>query len=310
MNKVYASMDFLYSKLLSERTKKSSERVIIFIAISSFILHLAIIGLENLNIIKFADNSELLTSPIAAIYTPFSFILVYEVYLLVYYLPKSTSIYIGKQYEIITLIVIRRVFSDLSKLEFTADWFNVKNDLQFSYDLATTAVLFFMIFIFYRLNKNEKQETGTKTRPPLQIQRFIKMKKNIAICLIPIFFILAIYSLSQWVYRSFFSISQMTESIKDVNKIFFDDFFTILILIDVLLLLFSFLHTDKFSKVIRNSGFIISTILIKLSFGTEGLLNTILIIVAVLFGVIILFIHNQFEKQNSGELKSLTDDVP
>jgi hypothetical protein len=63
----------------------------------------------------------------------------------------------------------------------------------------------------------------------------------------------------------------------------------------VLLLLFSFFLSDKFSKVIRNSGFIISTILIKLSFGTEGILNTILIVTAVLFGVIILAIHNKYE---------------
>ncbi|MBC7494638.1 MAG: hypothetical protein H7221_06480, partial [Flavobacterium sp.] len=74
-----------------------------------------------------------------------------------------------------------------------------------------------------------------------------------------------------------------------------DEFFTVLILVEVLLLLFSFLLSDKFSKVIRNSGFIISTILIKLSFGTEGILNTILIVVAVSFGVIILWIHNKFE---------------
>ena len=90
----------------------------------------------------------------------------------------------------------------------------------------------------------------------------------------------------------------MVDTIRDVNKIFFDDFFTVLILIDVLLLLFSFFHTDKFSKVIRNSGFIISTILMKLSFGAEGLLNTIFIVVAVLFGVMILAIHNQYEKND------------
>jgi hypothetical protein len=307
MNKGNSIFNFLNSKLLSERTKKKSEIIIIFIAVSSFILHLSVIVFADLNILQLGDNSELLKSPIAAIYTPFSFILVYEVYLLVYYLPKSTSIYIGKQYEIITLIVIRRVFSDLSKLQFTDDWFNVKNDLQFSYDLVATMVLFFLIFIFYRLNKNEKHEFSKNIPPSGEIQKFIKMKKSIAMCLIPIFFILAIYSLSQWIYRSFFSISQMVESIKDVNKIFFDDFFTILILIDVLLLLFSFLHTDKFSKVIRNSGFIISTILIKLSFGTDGLLNTILIVVAVLFGVIILFIHNQFEKYSFPEQQNLTE---
>jgi hypothetical protein len=88
----------------------------------------------------------------------------------------------------------------------------------------------------------------------------------------------------------------MVTEMKDVNKIFFDDFFMILILVDVLLLLFSFLHSDKFSSVIRNSGFIISTILIKLSFGTEGILNIILIVTAVAFGVILLKTHNLYER--------------
>lgn len=48
-----------------------------------------------------------------------------------------------------------------------------------------------------------------------------------------------------------------------------------------------FLHFDKFNNVIRNSGFIFTTILIKLSFNTEGILNTVLIVTAVAFGVLI-----------------------
>jgi len=63
-----------------------------------------------------------------------------------------------------------------------------------------------------------------------------------------------------------------------------------------LLLLLNFAHIDKFNKVVRNSGFIISTFLIRLSFGIDGLLNTILITVAVLFGVLILVIHNKYAK--------------
>ncbi len=291
--------DLFSSKLLSEKTKEKSERVIVTIAIISFILHLALIFLVDFNILQVQDKTKLLTNPIAAIYTPFSFILIYEVYLLVYYLPKSTSIYIGKQYEIITLIIIRRVFKDLSKLEFTLDWFKEKNDLQFTYDLIATITLFFLIFIFYRLN--EQRELREKTAQlPAEIAKFIRMKRIIAMFLIPIFLVLATFSLSRWVYESFFSLSQMVDSLKNINNIFFADFFTILIMIDVLLLLFSFLHTDKFSKVIRNSGFIISTILLKLSFGAEGVLNIILIVVAVLFGVAILWIHNQYEKLSTG----------
>ena len=96
----------------------------------------------------------------------------------------------------------------------------------------------------------------------------------------------------------------MVDNIKDINKIFFDEFFTILILIEVLLLLFSFFLSDKFNRVIRNSGFIISTILIKISFGTEGVLNTILIVTAVLFGVIILAIHNKYETLEAKKVSS------
>ncbi len=296
MNRNQEIFNLIHSKLFSDATRKKSEVVIVFIAVISFILHLSVITLVDLGVLNLNDYSELLKNPIAAIYTPFSFILIYEVYLLVYYLPKSTTIYIGKQYEIITLIVIRRVFKDLSKLEFTANWFTVKNDLQFTYDLGATIILFLLILVFYRFS--EKQEGGQEeNRPlPVEILKFIRMKNFMAACLIPVFLVLAVYSLSHWVYENFFSITRMVDSIKDVNKIFFDEFFTVLILTDVLLLLISFLHTDKFSKVIRNSGFIISTILIKLSFGAEGLLNTVLIVVAVLFGVVILGIHNRYEK--------------
>ena len=92
-------------------------------------------------------------------------------------------------------------------------------------------------------------------------------------------------------------------SFKNINNVFFEQFFNILIIADVILLLFSFFHTDEFHKVIRNSGFIISTILIRISFSVSGIINTVLIISAILFGLLILFIHNKFEKQLAEETK-------
>jgi hypothetical protein len=286
----------LHSKLLSEETRKKAELIVVIIAIASFLLHLLLIGLVELHVIQFNGYKELFNNPIAAIYTPFSFILVYEVYLLVYYLPRSTTTYIGKQYEIMTLIVIRRIFKDLSELQLTQDWFKVTSDLLLTYDLIATMILFLLILLFYKLNRKSQAESGTSSPLPLEITQFIKMKTMIAKCLVPIFVFLAFFSLGEWVYNSFFSTNPSAASIQNVNKVFFDTCFTILILTDVLLLLISFLHTDKFNRVIRNSGFIISTILIKLSFGIDGLLNIVLIVVAVLFGVIILAIFNQFEK--------------
>lgn len=281
---------FFNTLLLSKRTKLLSEKIIVYIAIISFIVHLLFIAVGELNLIKL-PVSNLLNSPIAAIYTPFTFILIYEVYLLIYYLPKSITTYIGKQYEIITLILVRRLFKDLSHLELTSNWFQIKGDLQFTYDLLATIILFFLIYVFYKLRDEAKT---TSKKPTNEIAKFIKMKKVIAMLLIVLFIGLAAFHLISWVYESYFSINQLMDFRKDINKIFFDEFFTVLILTDVLLLLLSFAHTDKFNKVVRNSGFIISTILIRLSFGVDGLLNTILITVAVLFGVLILIIHNKY----------------
>lgn len=296
MVKLVTLSDTLYKKFLSEETKEKSEKLIVYVAIVAFLLHLGLIGLIHLGVVELTNYSKLLTSPISAIYTPFSFILIYEVYLLVYYLPKSITTYVGKQYEIITLIVIRRLFKDLSNLELTSDWFKRADDLQFTYDLITTILLFFMIYVFYRITPRriilEKPE---KKKDP-EVQRFVATKKMMGVLLVPVLVLLALYSFVQWIIQNFLTITEVVDSIKDVNQVFFDQFFTILILTDVLLLLFSFLHTDEFNKVMRNSGFIISTVLIRFSFGTEGLLNTILVVSAVLFGLIILAIHNQYEK--------------
>ncbi len=297
-------LEKIYQKLLSIKTKERSEHIILWIALVSFIIHLLMIGLIQFNVITINEPSNLLKNPIAAIYTPFSFILVYEVYLLIYYLPKSTSIYISKQYEIIALVIIRRLFKDLSDLSISSNWFNIKNDLQFTYDLVASVLLFYLIYLFhvqrtkvYRTIENSKNHYSS-------ISKFINAKKWIAISLVPILLIIAIYSFVSWSTGLFQPHNADVISFKNINNIFFEQFFNILIIADVILLLFSFFHTDEFHKVIRNSGFIISTILIRLSFSVSGIINNILIVSAVLFGLSILFIHNKFEKKLAEESKN------
>jgi hypothetical protein len=295
------NLEKLYQKLLSEKTKDKSEKVILWIALVSFIIHLLIIGLIHFNIIGIQEPSNLLKNPIAAIYTPFSFILVYEVYLLIYYLPKSTSTYISKQYEIIALIIIRRLFKDLSDLSLSFNWFNINNDLQFTYDLLASVLLFYLIYLFhvqrtkvYRVRENSKNYAA-------KISKFINAKKWIATALVPVLLIIAIYSFLSWTIGVLYPLQTEAISFKNINNIFFEQFFNILIIADVILLLFSFFHTDEFHKVIRNSGFIISTILIRISFSVSGLINTVLIVSAILFGLLMLFIHNKFEKSLAKE---------
>lgn len=289
--------EIVYQRLLSDKTQKRSERTILVIAIASFLIHLTIIYLVDFDIISLGKHPELLKNPIAAIYTPFSFILVYEVYLLIFFLPRSITTYIGKQYEIISLIIIRRLFKDLSNLSLSPDWFEIKYDLQFTYDLVASVILFFLIYQFYLQSKKNVKANANQSTKVEGIARFIKLKKILAAALVPVIIIVAIYSFTNWLSGTLRFNTGSNMSFTNINNIFFEQFFTILIIVDVVLLLFSFFHTDEFHKVIRNSGFIISTILIRLSFSVSGILNTALILAAIIFGLLILMIHNKFEKQ-------------
>jgi len=285
---------FLFQKLLSDKTRTTTEKIILNIALLSFFIHLLIIYLLKFNVIEFSSDTELLNNPISAIYTPFSFILIYEVYLLIYYLPKSFTTYITKQYEIITLIIIRKLFKDLSSLELSSNWFEIKGDLQFTYDLIASLLLFLFIYLFQKQGKKKvKQQLNLKP----DIEKFVKKKRLIAVILVPLFLFMALNTLFKWSNGMSITTNEFP-SLESINNLFFDQFFTVLILVDVVLLLISFFYTDQFHKIIRNSGFIISTILIRMSFGVNGLINTILILVAVLFGLAILSIHNKYEKNS------------
>jgi hypothetical protein len=282
---------FIFETLLSNNTRGKTEKIILKLALVSFFVHLAVIYLMKFGFVDFPSNSELLKNPISAAYTPFSFILIYEVYLLIYYLPKSFTTYITKQYEIITLIIIRKLFKDLSALELTENWFEIKGDLQFTYDLIASILLFYLIYLFQKQEKRKIIIQGT-IQPV--IEKFVKNKKLIAIILLPLFFVMALYTLIDW-STGIIKISNTLPTFESINNLFFDEFFTVLILVDVVLLLISFFYTDQFHKIIRNSGFVISTILIRMSFGVSGLISTILIVVAVLFGLAIITIHNKYE---------------
>ena len=132
--------------------------------------------MSNLGIVAFGEGKSLLENPIAAAYTPFSFILVYEVYLLVYYLPRSITTYIRKQYEIITLIMIRRLFKDLSNVEISANWFEIQGDLQFTYDLAGSLLLFYLLYLFGQQGRRQDLLAKNDITNTRSLERFILLR--------------------------------------------------------------------------------------------------------------------------------------
>ncbi len=290
-------IDRIFDYLFSKKVKSTIEDIFLLLAVIGFIIHLILIGLYHIDWISIGTSDELLKSPISAIYTPFSFILIYEVYLLIYYLPSSFTVSIGKQYEIVSLILARKIFNDFPTLDLGEAWWSNKYNLYFFIDLAGFIGLFLLIFIYNYLSKNRPKFT-----PPKDIGKFINFKKAMSLFLVPLLIGLAVYSLGGWIIEAYQAHLGLVESISNVNNIFYDEFFTLLILVDVLILIISLRYTDSYSQLTRNTGFVISTVLIRLSFGAKGPAFITFVFLGVSIGVLILYLYNlngQVEKKEN-----------
>ena len=285
-------LDTTFDKIFSSKNRSKIESYTLLASILGFIIHLILIYVNNYDILNIRFSGSLLRDPISAIYTPFSIILFYETYLLIFYLPRSFTTAISKQFEIISLIVIRKIFSDIPKINLNTNWLDSSPNMQLIYDLFGIIILFFLIYQFNLI----KDQNPTKPMND-NIKKFISTKKGVSIILLPLLIIMSIHSVSNWIYELYLVNEKIISAgISDINSIFYNEFFTILILADVFILLLSFQYTEKYSQLIRNTGFVICTILIRLSFASKGLANILLIVSSVLFGLIILRIYQAFEK--------------
>ena len=284
------AIENIFGKVFSEKNLKVFEKIILIAATLGFIIHLILILLNNngyLDLSFFKD--QLFVNPISAIYTPFSFILIYEAFLLIYFLPRSFTTSIAKQFEIMSLILIRKIFKDIPNVNLNDNWIENENNLQLIYDLSGVLIVFFLIYLFKKLREQLPQLPVHQN-----LDRFISYKKLISLFLVPTLTLLCIISFLEWYNYVFLGLG----SGANIDYLFFVDFFTILILVDVFILLVSFQYTERYSQLIRNTGFIISTILLRLSFSAEGLTSLLLLVSGIVFGLIILLIYNNMEKQN------------
>ncbi len=287
MNTIRARFNTLFATVFAPKVRKGFENIILLLAGIGFLIHLGLIGLKLQGIVLFsAFNQDLLSDPISAIYTPFSLILVYEVYLLLFYLPRSFTSCVSKQFEIISLIVIRKIFKDIPQMDLAGEWMTSNHNLELMVDLFGFLLLFLLIFLF---NKNKMRLPERPSEDP-NLMRFISSKKIVSVCM---FLVLGIMSLSTFGKWMIDTINQ--QAVGKIDSLFFNQFFTLLILADVVILLISFRYTEQYSKLIRNTGFIIATILIRLSFSADGFLSMILILTGVSFALLILKIYNAME---------------
>ena len=280
-------IETLHSYVFSQKNVELFEKNIMFLAVGGFIVHLLLIFFENYyGVDIFSSKTNLSSNPISALYTPFTFILVYEAFLLIHYLPRSFTTSVAKEYEIISLVLIRKIFKDIPEISLDSSNILNANNLQLLYDLLAVIVIFYLIYLFKKTWVNTPKRKTNKN-----LNKFINYKKLMSILLIPTLIVLCFVNFYEWVIDVF-----ITESYSANLNGFFIDFFTILILVDVFILLISFQFTERYSQLIRNTGFIISTILLRLSFSAEGPYSILLLILGVVFGLIILRIYKLAEE--------------
>ena len=283
------TVENIFSGLFSEGNLKKFEKFILISATLGFIIHLLLILLNNNGYVDLSFfQDKLFVNPISAIYTPFSFILIYEAFLLIYFLPRSFTTSIAKQFEIMSLILIRKIFKDIPNVNLDDNWIQNESNLQLIYDLVGVLIVFFLIYLFKKL-----KEDLPKLPVHQNLDRFISYKKLISLFLVPTLSLLCIFSFLDWYNYVFLGIGTSS----NIDYLFFESFFTILILVDVFILLVSFQYTERYSQLIRNTGFIISTILLRLSFSAVGLTSLLLLVSGIVFGLIILLIYNNMERQ-------------
>jgi len=281
----------LYRFLSRESVKNQIERWVVYLSFTFFLGHLALIGLRNLY-----PGVELLqplnTNYLSALYTPFSIILVYEVYLLILALPLSFTNSIRKQYEIISLIIIRRVFKDISKFE-DFDQLAAQKDviLQIATDLGSGLLLFLLVGVFYHVSLKRK---SIRSLTEDQVRRFVSIKETVALILLFLFTTLtmiSVYDFGNEVYRLVIFDDPFT---LDLNVIFFEEFYTVMIFSDVFIFIASFMFSQTYSRLLRNAGFVSSTVILRISLSADPAFSGWVAAVALLTGVLSQLIYVYF----------------
>lgn len=267
------------------------EKWTVILSFFFFIGHLVLIGLRNM-IPEWTFLQPLGGNYLSALYTPFSIILVYEVYLLILSLPLSFTNSVRKQYEIISLIIIRNVFKDISMFE-NFDQLAEQTDvvIKIASDLGSGLLLFFLVGVFHQVSLKRKSYTFLSDD---QIKRFVYIKELVSLTLLFIFVALtlsSIYNFGDEVYRLIMFDETLTI---DLGVIFFVEFYTVMIFSDVFIFIASFMFSQTYSRLLRNAGFVCSTVILRISLSVESELSGWIAAVAAITGILSQLIYIYF----------------
>lgn len=282
-NKISLYLD----KILDYKLLAKSRRFFVILALLSFIFSIifTFLGRNHFlgqNFIYFSN------SYLFSFYLAFSFILAWEVLSMIFTIPYSIADALGKQFEIMSLIIIRYVFEHLDKYShihsLVADWKII---------LQLLVAAFGALFIFALTNYYYKiQNHHTIIDDPTEKNNFVLIKKIVSVLLIFILFFLGIKEINFFVLH----IAEPETNIVEISHIFFKEMFSIMIFFDILLVLLTMWYGAKYQVVFRTSAFVVSTLLIRLSFSEDIYVTVTLSLLAVIFAIGVSYVYNKFDK--------------
>ena len=290
----------LYDRIDSEPNHQRLDKVVVSLSVAGFFLHLMLIFWVRWNP-EFETGvlSGIGKNYLHAVYTPFSFILFYEVLLLVLALPNSLTSSIGKQYEIISLIVVRRVFKDIGAFEDVESWLAQTDAMKLVFlDMGGALLMFLTVAAFYRL-----RQTVVSAFAPRDLEGFILMKKAIALFLGAVLVVLATHDLAIWLLTSFSIEHPLVVGPADIDNFFFPSFFVFMIFTDVFLLIISISYYERYEHVFRNAGFVISTVLLRVSLSTKQPYDIGIALFAMIYGLSVIAVFAYFTRVLTNEHK-------
>lgn len=206
-----------------------------------------------------------------AVQAAFTVVLILEVISLVFTIPCSFSRSVGKQFEILALILMRNAFKELSyfpePITFAGNQQAILNILS---DGFGSLLIFALLGYYYIV----QAKTHDDRMPPLHLYSFVAAKKGIALVLLLIFTFMGTHSV-------FATVAGIP------HPDFLHGFYTILILADILVVLISQCFQPSFYAIFRNSGFAFSTLIIRIALAAPPFFNVLLGVAAALFAILL-----------------------
>ncbi len=210
----------------------------------------------------------------------FTLLLVFEVISLVFSLVHSVASSVGKQFEILSLILLRNSFKEFIYFPEPIQWDKITEPIFHILSDASGALLVFIILGFYY--KLQKHQQITKNE--LDQKRFVSAKKLLALALILVFIFLG----TDYLWKTYHHIPVTN---------FFTSFYTVLIFSDILIVLISIRYCQNYYSVFRNSAFALTTVFIRLALSAPVYLNVAIAVFTGLYTLGVTYAYNTFYKE-------------